>query len=405
MMNNLFTLQAAIIVVSGYDLDKDTQISSEEDAKDIAYLTSDRRSDGVPSERKEKLQNSTYLSAYIQALIDMHYFDYQVLAKASGSTVYLENLPSNKLIANSIISFVSDFPGVDKVESTLRLKDQNKNRYSEAESQAFPKQENQFEGVWMPQQTVLFAPLIADPRQVMYSSDYRFHDTALGSKITGVAFGDVFPVFRWLNVGPYNGDFEISVEGGLWAVFSLSENSSALLNSDFYIGFPFTYAYGKWAHRLRLSHLSSHLGDEYIKLNPTVVRKNLSYESIDVATSFQVTDSFRVYGGIGGYILSDKEYPMKQLFINYGAEARLLGTKDFPNRLYMQPFFAMNFSNSQFRKWDFDQNYLIGLEWSKLRGIGRKVRVFIKVHDGFSEEGQFQNLRSRYLGVGFSYGF
>lgn len=404
MIKKLSLLLLSLFILNGVTYAEPVK-SPKEESDDVAYLTADRRGDAIPAERRGDMQNSTYLEAYIQALVDMHYFDYQVLVKAKGEVIELENLPSNELIANSIISFVSDFPGVKSVEVKLNSAKDDAHRVNEAEAVAFPKQENHLEGIWMPQQTVLFAPLIADPRLVTYSVDYRFHDTALGSKVTGVVLGDIFPVFRWINIGPFDGDLEISVEGGLWAVFSLSEDSSALLNSDFYGSIPVTYAYGKWAYRLQLAHLSSHLGDEYIKLHPTVERKNLSYESLDFTGSYQVSDSLRVYSGVGGYLHSDNEYPMKRFYINYGVEARLLGVKDFLNRLYMQPFFAMNFSNSQFRKWDFDQNYLLGVEWSKLRGIGRKVRIFLKVHDGFSEAGQFQKIRSRYVGVGFNYGF
>src|SRR5690349_873476 len=59
-----------------------------------------------------------YLEGYIQALIDAHYYEYQVVVIVKDHKVYLANLPNNDLLAKSIIAFVSDIPGVKVVEPT-----------------------------------------------------------------------------------------------------------------------------------------------------------------------------------------------------------------------------------------------------------------------------------------------
>jgi hypothetical protein len=96
---------------------------------------------------------------------------------------------------------------------------------------------------------------------------------------------------------------------------------------------------------------------------------------------------------------------MKYLYVQYGAELRVLGTKFYYHRLYGTPFFAVHLENWQVRHWDLDATYKIGYEFSKLEGIGRKMRLYIDYHHGFSYEGQFFRKRTQYGEVGFSWGF
>jgi len=73
--------------------------------------------------------------------------------------VWLANLPKNKLLANSIVSFVKDIPEVKEVivldgvpPADVELREKYVRR-------------PQIKGIWFPQMTELFQPLIADPRQ------------------------------------------------------------------------------------------------------------------------------------------------------------------------------------------------------------------------------------------------
>ena len=61
-----------------------------------------------------------YFEGYIQALVDIHYAEYGVVVLVKDHTVWLANLPRNRLIANSIIAFVKDIPGVCSVEIDRR---------------------------------------------------------------------------------------------------------------------------------------------------------------------------------------------------------------------------------------------------------------------------------------------
>jgi len=87
-----------------------------------------------------------------------------------------------------------------------------------------------------------------------------------------------------------------------------------------------------------------------------------------------------------------------------GRKTSCLGYKNFYYKLYGTPFLAVYLRNWQVNNWNLDGTYMVGYEWSKLQGVGRKMRVFINYHRGYSE-GQFFKDRTSYTGFGFSWGF
>ena len=346
-----------------------------------------------------------YLEGYIQALIDAHYYEYQVVVIVKDHKVYLANLPHNELLAKSIIAFVSDIPGVTSVESTDVSNAELETRKSYVE-------QPRINGVWFPQSTVLFAPLVADPRQPTNSVALRVGDKVIGDIVAAVSLGDDFPIFRWLNV--WCGDMQIGIEAGIWSVFNYSNiphrpkhETCELVNTDYLVGIPVTYAYDRWSFRLRVYHISSHLGDEFLVNHRRYIRhrKNPSMEALDFFTSYQFSSHLRGYFGPGVVFHSDPSFKLKPLYVEYGLELRLLGSKLYYHRLYGTPFFAVHLENWQQRHWDLDMTFKLGYEISKLQGIGRKMRVYIDYHHGYSYEGQFFNERTQYGEFGFSWGF
>jgi hypothetical protein len=369
---------------------------------------------GVPDRRNalpvEHIEDAsdTYLEGYIQALVDAHYYEFKVLVVVKDRAVYLYNLPNNELISGSIASFVRDVPGVCSVQVM--------NCCCADEKAQVKKQceKPQVDGIWFPQSTVLFLPLVADPRQPVNSMNLRIDDRVLGHLVGAVSLGDDFPIFRWRDVFWWKGDLQISIEGGIWAVFNFSDvpdhgngDTCELINTDYFFGIPLTYAFDRWSFRLRPYHISSHLGDEFLCNNQEEVdrRKNPSFEAVDFFVSYQFSSGLRAYVGPGVVVHSDKSFTMKPLYIEYGAEIRLFGRKLYYHKLYGTPFFAMHLENWQERGWSLDQTYKVGYEWSKLQGIGRKMRLYADYHQGYSYEGQFFNKKTKYVEFGFSWGF
>ncbi len=368
------------------------------------------RADNLPVESFEDATDP-YLEGYIQALVDMHFYEYRVIVTVKNHHVHLANLPKNELVGSSIISFVKDLPGVQSVEVQEISQEEMKARERYVE-------QPRVNGIWFPQSTVLFQPLVADPRQPMYSAALRVYDKVAGHIAGAVSLGDDFPIFRWRDVFWWHGDLQIGIEAGVWAVFSYSgikKNSNGdvceMLNADYFAGIPLTYAFDRWSFRMRLYHISSHLGDEFMVNHPKYCcgddhrRKNPSFEAIDFFTSYQFSSHLRGYFGPGVVVHSDNSFKIKPLYVEYGVELRIFGRKLYYHRLYGTPFFAMHLENWQQHHWDLGFTCKLGYEISKLQGVGRKVRLYVDYHNGYSCEGQFFNERVKYGEAGFSWGF
>lgn len=363
------------------------------------------RKEALPRDHCEEMTDS-FMQGYIQALIDAHYYEHRVRVSVVDDKVYLAHLPNNDLLSSSIVAFVRDIPGVCEVIVVDCLP------CPRCEEKERMVERSQVCGVWFPQATVLFSPLVAAPREVRYSAAFRYGDKVIGRYVANVALGDDFPIFRWKNVFRWCGDLQFSVAAGIWAVFNFedvnhNDELSELVNTDYYLGIPFTYAFDRWSFRLRIYHISSHLGDEWLVNHPEklVKRKNPSFEAIDFFASYQVSKNIRLYIGPGVVIHSDDSFPMKTGYIEYGAEFRFMGCKLPYHQLYGTPFLAAHFENWQVRHWGLDTTVMLGYEWSKLQGIGRKMRIYIDGHKGFSSEGQFFKKHTQYAEIGLSWGF
>jgi hypothetical protein len=385
-----------------------TEVEEDEEIARIdPELSVIKRGDSLPVDSFEHATDP-YLEGYIQALIDSSYYEYNVIVVVKDHKVILYNLPKNDLVAKSIMSYVQDLPGVTSVEAKECLSKeeiQERKGYTEA-----PR----VSGVWFPQTTVLFLPLIAAPREPVYSVNWRVGDKVVGRNAVAVSLGDDFPIFRWHDVFCWwHGDLQIGIQAGVWTVFNFSHvpdrknNACELMNTDYLVGISLTYAFDKWSFRFRGYHISGHLGDEvlchrdHLRWN----RKNPSFEAIDWVWSYQFNSALRLYGGPGVVYHSDASFPLKRLYAMYGMEVRLFGQKLNYHRLFGTPFFAANMENWQQQHWNLNLTLKLGYEFSKLQGVGRKMRLYIQYYQGYSYEGQFFNYKVKYGELGFSWGF
>jgi hypothetical protein len=351
-----------------------------------------------------KGREDQFLEGYIQALIDANYYEYNVVVMVKERKVTLYQLPNNLRIKNSILAFVQDLPDIVSVEEGELTPETRK----EIEKQyvKIPR----IQGIWFPESSVIFPPLIANPFDPVYSIGYRMGDQILGNNIISISFGDTFPIFRWHNVGPLHGDMQIDIAAGVWGDFNMHPKNTPrdewaeLITTDYILSMPLSYAFDQWGFRGRIYHISSHLGDEFMCNNPDVKRVNPSFEAIDFMTAYQITTGTRVYFGPGFVIHSDTSYPMKPLYFEYGTEIRFMRFKSHYHRLYGSPFFALDIQNWQTLNYQFTITTQLGYELSKLQGAGRKVRIFGQYFHGFSE-GQFFKDTTNYWAIRLSYGF
>ncbi len=348
-----------------------------------------------------------YVEAYIQGVLDTKYPDSGVQVQVRNGDIILYHPSPNDENTGQIISFVkaltrksvtSEKRGAAKKSVSTDTPFSSTQRASSIIEKPLGVKS---QGIWLPQSTILYPTEIANPRQICFSVGARFNDSIGGRWSTPVSFGDQFPIYRWTNIG--GGDLQLELEAGVFALFKMTEFSYPLVNADYYVGVPITYARDKWAYRLRGYHVSSHLGDDYMKNHKHIHRKNKSFEAVDFSAAYNISPKFRVYGTLGMIPFSDDEMALKKWYIQYGAEIR--GPRTDFSQLFAQPFFAVFFQNAQDVNYALDSTYALGYEWGKIQGIGRKVRCYLQYHSGFSPEGQFSRTRSKYFAICLSYGF
>jgi hypothetical protein len=344
-----------------------------------------------------------YFEGYIQGIIDTLYSEYRIKATVKCSTVYLSHTPCDFVVMDRVIGMVQDIPGVKAIKICKRAPAEYMGYH---ERQILQDRIDRC-GEWLPPYGSLFQPLLADPRQVSHSAALRMGDRTFGPSLAAVSFGDEIPIYRWFDVWECGAMMQIGIESGIFAVFKLNVPSMDLQNADYYVGIPMTYAYKCWSYRLRIYHISSHVGDEFLLLedHPDFKRTNPSFEALDFFTSYQLTRNIRLYGGVGYYLASDESYPQDNWYIGYGFEIRILGGRDACSKLYWEPIFAAYVANRQFQNWKFDVTCFAGIEVGRNEFIGNRLRFGVEYHDGFSVDGQFQKCRTNWTSLKLSYYF
>ncbi|ANH78283.1 DUF1207 domain-containing protein [Candidatus Chlamydia sanziniae] len=366
------------------------------------------RSEQLP-ENLWNYENGCYLTGYVQALLDMHFLDSCTQVIVEERTAYLFSLPVDSVLSEAMVEFVKDLPFIASVEIC-------EGSYCECMTRSFlkpptlPKKKTLGtpmiygkEGIWLPQNTILFAPLIADPRQVTNSIGIRFNEKVIGNRVGSAIFGGDFILLRLFDISQWHGDLDIGIQGGVFSVFDLDHPESCMVNSDFFVSWIFGFVVDTWSFRLRLWHLSSHLGDEFILAHPNFPRFNLSDEGIDLFVSFRYRSHIRLYGGCGYIVNRDLSFPERPFYCEWGGEIRPFGLRE--GNLHAQPIFAMHFRCWEEHHFGLDQTYILGMEWAKFQDVGRKIRAFLEYHQGFSKEGQFLHEPCNYYGFRLTYGF
>lgn len=347
-------------------------------------------------------ETDAYLEGYLQGLVDANYYGFKVNIVVKNSWVYLSHPPASCELLNRIIADIRDVPGVCGIHVVCKTPPD-----IPAASRAKYCRHSRCEtsGMWLPQYDELFQPLIADPRQPMFSCAYRSGDRVIGQSCAAVAFGDPLPIYRWFDVWEWHGDLQIGIEGCVFAVFNLDTPSHDLTNADYYCAIPVTYAVEDWSYRLRLYHISSHLGDEYMLAHPSIIRYNPAIETLDFFVAYQLIKELRVYAGVGDDFISDAGFKQHPLFFAYGFELKLDWWHDCYDRLLWRPFLAVYIENREQDSWYFNQNYCLGMEVGPYDGAGRKVRLSLEWYDGFSADGQLTRFRTNYGQLKLAYSF
>ena len=243
-----------------------------------------------------------------------------------------------------------------------------------------------------------FDPLVADLRWPRFSASHQWRlGTDDFNRVAQVSFGESFaffqsPEYDW-------GRWEFGLQAMVDAIFDMTAQSFDLSNEDYFVGFTFTYQGEHVTALARISHTSSHLGDEFLIENG-LERESVSYEVIDVLVSRDVKEWLRLYGGIGFYTNASPDYD--PFLSQWGFE--LTSPVSFASDL-LTPVFATDLQIRQANDWVPEVAVLAGLRLAEEPEAVRNVEFFARYYHGRSPDGQFFTQDVDLVGVGLRLGF
>lgn len=244
--------------------------------------------------------------------------------------------------------------------------------------------------------STLFDPILADRRWPHFSASYHYWSDDPDVEHAGaVSFGETFSLYR--APAPFNGRWELGFQAGVFAVFDLDSESSDLINADYAVAIPVIYRRGDFSALARVFHQSSHLGDEFLLRDDIDQdrRINLSYEGVDAILSYDVTESWRLYGG-ASYLFRREPDELEPWATQAGVEWS--GTELVAGSL--RPIAAADVQWFEENDWDPDFSLRAGFQIENPRLISQTIQITGEYYNGRNPNGQFFSRDLEYYGVG-----
>jgi hypothetical protein len=258
---------------------------------------------------------------------------------------------------------------------------------------------------WFPRGDV-FCPLIADPKSDGSFASYvrGTSSSAFGTDLGSIGISDGLGIWR-VN-GPSIGEgVQLGLVGNVYAQFDLNAPSYDLINADYVIGLPLTLRFQQFSGRLRLSHQSSHLGDEFV-LRPGVERENFAFEASEFLASLDL-GPLRGYGG-GEYAFDRTPGNRVSRLIHGGVELRQPGGLAHSGHLARARFVAaVDLKSADELDWEVAVSARAGIEVGRAPAPEHRSRgwsLLAEYYDGASPYGQFFRDEVKYYGVGLHIG-
>jgi hypothetical protein len=211
-------------------------------------------------------------------------------------------------------------------------------------------------------------------------------DVTLGARVGIIRYG------TGTSVRPEG--WQLDIEGAAMPRLDPSLESAPLVSTDYRFGIPLTYGYGRWQTKVGFYHVSSHLGDEFMQLNPNFVRINYTRDSFVAGLGFFPTDNIRLYGEVGVAAVDGGAKPLE---FQYGAEYS-------PAHRGGAPFAAVNGYTREDVKFGGNVVAQCGWQW-RGGGPGRLLRVGLEYYNGKSDQFEFFNQYESRIGGGIWYDF
>ncbi len=250
------------------------------------------------------------------------------------------------------------------------------------------------ESPWVFLPTVpVFEPLLGDPREVQNGINFRTgrfnFEGSVGSTLeflqwrptgsTRWGWGILGEGFVSLNTASQN-DYPnraVTCDGNL-----IYDEFPEIAN-DWYFGMYFSESSGYFSNRFDYTHVSSHLGDELFNYVKSFI---YTRESFRFTSSYQPSERFRLYAGLGYYPHMSPDG--KRLFAHAGTECY---TAFFPFILATtgRGYFTYDVKAKQEAGGVVNQEFQLGFQWKWNRKTQEVLHLGILYFNGNSEYGQF----------------
>lgn len=220
------------------------------------------------------------------------------------------------------------------------------------------------------------------------------------TSVDDVALGGTLPFFRWESKDRpgYAWQFDLFA---MMASRFISQDY--LMATDYRVGAPITFAYGRWSGKIAYEHTSTHLGDEYVKKTGQAFRSS-TRDEIVLGLAYCLLEPFRVHGIFG---LNFNEQASFRKGTGDYRDRYSLGaewSRPFATGLRGQPFVAIDL---EYRgDLDYTPNFTVQAGWQWLAEFGRPgVRLVAEYYDGRNPFGQFLDRHETRSSIALYYDF
>lgn len=209
--------------------------------------------------------------------------------------------------------------------------------------------------------------------------------------------GGRFGIVRFGNPDLDEG-FQLDILGGANLRQNTDTDDWDMTGTDYRFDLPITYRRGQHAWKFGFYHVSSHMGDEFLKYNPSVSRIDYFRHSLYLGYSYFVVPELRLYGELDYAFVQDFAEPWHiQFGFDWGPVC--------PTGLRGAPFLAANVHLRE--ELNFSGNVSVQTGWA-WKGEGRgagTLRTGFHYYNGGSPQFSFYRENEQQVGWGLWYDY
>ncbi len=239
--------------------------------------------------------------------------------------------------------------------------------------------------------TLLWQPPMANARQPRLALNLTSLKNSTTQQTVDTTIGGELGLFRLTPVEENSLVIEPDFFAFAMSRFSFDRDFTA---ADFSFGFPLTFAYENWHAKFGYEHLSTHLGDDYVK-DTGMMKEGNVHNEIVCGLDYVFAEQLRIYGVFGAAFSYSTPTPSQPERYDLGVEWSRNQTTDWRG----QPFAALDLEFRGDQNFVADTTLQLGWQWKEI-DTGRSFRTGVELYDGRSPYGQFYLIREKWVGYG-----